>query len=193
MYISSNFKCKLSFNYTSVFTNMWCNIYVLISWLFLPNSIWNNTLKSMSVYHVGVFIYTICVPVTNQELACRIIDYQCSNLPLVSLTKYGDELFFKLSVGRSLLLFSVRKWNSWNKVYRTIEGSGKDSLQVYRNPRNFIKLYPTLVLFEQSNCIDWQNLLYTVTDQDVVFLVPDSCWGTIRNGKIVSTDTNENV
>jgi hypothetical protein len=64
----------------------------------------------MSVYHVGVFIYTICVPVTG-----------------------------------------------------------------FLTPRNFIKLYPTLVLFEQSNCIDWQNLLYTVTDQDVVFLVPDSC------------------
>ena len=39
----------------------------------------------------------------------------------------------------------------------------------------------------------WQNLFYTVTDQDVVFLVSDSCCGTISNGKIISADTIENV
>ena len=73
------------------------------------HSLTSNTLKSMSVYHVSVSIYTICVPVTNQEVVFIIIDSQCLNLPLVSPTKHGDELFFKPSVGRSLLLFSVRK------------------------------------------------------------------------------------
>jgi len=39
-------------------------------------------------------------------------------------------------------------------------------------------IYPSLVLFEQSTCIDLITfLLYTVTDtdQDIAFLVPDSC------------------
>ena len=145
----------------------------------------------MSVY---LFILFVCLSQTSHWFA-ELLTISVQTLPLVSSTKHGDELFLKLSVGRSLLLFSVRKWNtsSWNKVNRTIESSGKDSLQVYRNPRNIIKLYSALVLSEQSNCIDRQNLLYMVPDQDVVFLVPDSCWGTIRNGNIISADTIENV
>jgi hypothetical protein len=39
-----------------------------------------------------------------------------------------------------------------------------------------IFIYPALVLFEQSNCIDWIIFfLYMVTDQNIAFLVPDSC------------------
>jgi hypothetical protein len=38
--------------------------------------------------------------------------------------------------------------------------------------------------------LDWPDkyLLYTVTDQDIVFLVTDSCWVTVRNGNSISAD-----
>jgi hypothetical protein len=36
--------------------------------------------------------------------------------------------------------------------------------------------------FEQSNCIDWINF-YAVTDQDIVFLILDSCGKMIKKKK----------
>jgi hypothetical protein len=36
-------------------------------------------------------------------------------------------------------------------------------------------------------------LLYTATDQDITFLVPDSCRATIRNGNSISGDVSENI
>jgi hypothetical protein len=38
-------------------------------------------------------------------------------------------------------------------------------------------------------------LLYTVTDQNIAFLVPDSCWATERNGNSnsISDDAFENI
>jgi hypothetical protein len=172
---------------------MWRNIYVLISWLFPPNSIWNNALINVSISCWYIYLHYLC--------ACH--------KPATGLQNYWLSVFkhyllwvrqnMPMNCSSNYLLAGVcycYLWENkirWNKVYRTIESSWKDSLQVYRNPRNIIKLYSALVLSEQSNCIDRQNLLYTVTDQDVVFLVPDSCWRTIRNGKIISADTIENV
>ena len=34
-------------------------------------------------------------------------------------------------------------------------------------------------------------LLYTVTDQYVALLVPDSCWATVRNGNSISAEVTE--
>ena len=57
-----------------------------------------------------------------------------------------------------------------------------------------IIIYPVLVLFGQSHCIDWiMCLLYTVTDQDIAILVPDSCLSTVRNGNSISADFTENT
>jgi hypothetical protein len=53
--------------------------------------------------------------------------------------------------------------------------------------------YPALVLFDHSNCIDWINVCYTVTDQNIAFLVPDSCWATERNGNSISADVTDDV
>ena len=41
----------------------------------------------------------------------------------------------------------------------------------------YLYIYPVLVLFKWSNCIISINYcyIYMVTDQDIVFLVPDSC------------------
>ena len=37
-------------------------------------------------------------------------------------------------------------------------------------------IHPALILFEQSNCLDWISiLLYTVTDLDIFFLLHYSC------------------
>jgi hypothetical protein len=36
-------------------------------------------------------------------------------------------------------------------------------------------------------------LLYTVTDQDIAFLVPDSCWAMVRNGNSISADFTEDT
>ena len=36
-------------------------------------------------------------------------------------------------------------------------------------------------------------LLYAATDQDIAFLVPDSCRTTIRNGKSIDADFSENI
>jgi hypothetical protein len=54
-----------------------------------------------------------------------------------------------------------------------------------------IKIYPVLVLFEQSNFIDWIIFFYVVTDQNIAFLVTDSCWATERNGNSISTDVTD--
>ena len=63
-------------------------------------------------------------------------------------------------------------------------------------------IYSVLVLFELSNCIDWINVCYivysqSVTDQDIVFLVPDPCWATVRIGNSrnaeVTEDTNKKL
>jgi hypothetical protein len=37
------------------------------------------------------------------------------------------------------------------------------------------------------------SLLYTITDHEIAFLVPDSGWITIRNGKIISADFAEDT
>ena len=44
---------------------------------------------------------------------------------------------------------------------------------------------PALVLFEKSNCIDWKKFLYTVTDQNIAFLVSDLCRATVNSGKSI--------
>ena len=36
-------------------------------------------------------------------------------------------------------------------------------------------------------------LLYTITDQNIVFLVSDSCWVTVRNGNSISMDIREDT
>ena len=36
-------------------------------------------------------------------------------------------------------------------------------------------------------------MLYTATDQDIAFRVPDSCKATIRNGNSIGTDFAENI
>lgn len=57
------------------------------------------------------------------------------------------------------------------------------------------QLYPTLVLLEQSNCIDWINL-YTVTDQYTAFLLQMYLIHVerrLRNGTSISTDVIENT
>jgi len=36
-------------------------------------------------------------------------------------------------------------------------------------------------------------LLYTVTDQDIAFHVPDSCWTTVRNGNSLGADFREDI
>ena len=54
--------------------------------------------------------------------------------------------------------------------------------------------YPALFLFEQSNCNDWIILLlYTLSEQDMVFLVYDFFWTTIRNEKSISADSTEDT
>ena len=53
-------------------------------------------------------------------------------------------------------------------------------------------IYTALVLFEQSICIDI-FLGYTVTDQDIAFLVPDSCWATVRNSNSIIVDFTEDT
>jgi hypothetical protein len=32
-----------------------------------------------------------------------------------------------------------------------------------------------------------------VTDQDIDFLVPDSCWGMVRNGNSINADVTEDT
>jgi hypothetical protein len=52
---------------------------------------------------------------------------------------------------------------------------------------NFFFFYLALVIFEQLICIDWTLfLLYTVTDQDIVFSGTWLCWATVRNGNSIS-------
>ena len=46
--------------------------------------------------------------------------------------------------------------------------------------------YLVLVLFDKF-------LLYLVTDQQIIFLVPDSCWVTVRNGNSISADFSEDT
>jgi hypothetical protein len=41
--------------------------------------------------------------------------------------------------------------------------------------------------FEQSNCIDWINF-YAVTDQDIVFLILDSCGKMIKKKTVTVED-----
>jgi hypothetical protein len=55
-------------------------------------------------------------------------------------------------------------------------------------------IYPALVLFEKSN-FHWLDtvLLYTAADQDITFMVPDSCRATIRNGNSIRGDVLENI
>ena len=36
-------------------------------------------------------------------------------------------------------------------------------------------------------------IVYTITDQDMVFLVPDWCWAKVRNGTSISVDVIENT
>jgi len=36
-------------------------------------------------------------------------------------------------------------------------------------------------------------LLYTVTEQDIVFLVPDSCRAMVRNGNSITADFTEDT
>ena len=46
---------------------------------------------------------------------------------------------------------------------------------------------PTLVLYEQTHCIDWISiLLLTSNDKDIDFLVPDSCRATFKSYQSVS-------
>ena len=50
-----------------------------------------------------------------------------------------------------------------------------------------LSTYPVLVLF------DWTMfLLYTITDQNIVLLVPDSCSATLRNDNIINNNI-ENI
>ena len=51
--------------------------------------------------------------------------------------------------------------------------------------------YPALVLFEQSNCIDWINICYIRSLTKISF--SDTCWATERNGNNTSADTFENA
>ena len=52
-------------------------------------------------------------------------------------------------------------------------------------------IYHALILFEKSNYIT--VLLYTVTDQDIAFLVPDSYRATVKNPNSISVDVSENI
>ena len=36
-------------------------------------------------------------------------------------------------------------------------------------------------------------MLYTATDQDIAFVVPDTCRATIRNGNSIGADFSENI
>ena len=49
---------------------------------------------------------------------------------------------------------------------------GEHIVGTHRNADCLLKIH---VQIELSNCIDWIFFCYTVTDQDIVFLVTDSC------------------
>ena len=54
--------------------------------------------------------------------------------------------------------------------------------------------YPALVLFEQSNCINWITfLLYMVIDQNIPFLVADSCRVMLRNVNSISMNMIDDI
>ena len=57
-----------------------------------------------------------------------------------------------------------------------------------------VNIYPTLVILEQSNCIDWIYFCYIWSlTKNKAFLVPDLCRSMVRNGYNISADFKENT
>ena len=101
------------------------------------------------------------------------------------------DVSFKLSSSKWIYVASIRFYN-----HLSMEKMKLKIIMVYTFysiPKCYLTQFLSCTCSVWAGKLHWLDtfLLYTVTDQYVALLVPDSCWATVRNGNSISAEITE--